>query len=135
MACITVYLQEMKKKREQVRTSRASGASACVPIGIPLGISFNGCDFWPIMAVHNSQKIWRRSWRCRDEWWALAWCRILNVQLRKLAVNSAKGFCGWKPLFGIKKIIMHPEARFAGLHLFRIAAFFDLVAELVKNVR
>ena len=49
-------------------------------------------------------------------------------------MNSAKGFCGWKPLFGIKKIITHPEARFAGLHLFRIAAFFDLVAELVKNV-
>ena len=101
------FVQEMKKKREQVRASRASRASrapACVPIGIPMGhqliISFNGCDLWPIWlfttarcgrssrsleslvsCCDHTMRIWRRSYRCRDEWWALAWCRILSVQL------------------------------------------------------
>ena len=71
----------------------------------------------------ESLGIWRRSYRCRGEWWAPAWCRILmdpqsSSILRELGVNSEVTRLSHRVLwteafFGVKKIAMHHASRSA----------------------
>ena len=71
----------------------------------------------------ESLGIWRRSYRCRGEWWAPAWCRILmdpqsSSILRELGVNSEVTRLPHRVLwteafFGVKKIAMHHASRSA----------------------